>query len=230
MDDVAALDAVVCEAASVRVVELEAHGRIVVDLSRSDDRERLRAAMTVSSLPGYVCACRGQVRFEFFDADGARLAVVAFHHGISLAWSEWQGHGELADGTRLERWLDERRLSAQWRDLQQERLDWIRAVPPALEELGGQLLRSPERAALVTRARRLMLAVEPVSRVLQLLAWCAAGTGWVAGYPPHEAVAGRILDHEPVARIVAALQDPRAGERHVAGAARYFLVPPRLSA
>jgi len=221
MADLSALDAVVSEAVSVRVTELEAHGRIVVDLSRSDDRARLRAAMAVSSLPGYVCACRGQVRFEFLDGRGTCVAAVAFHHGLSLAWSGWPVHGELVDGSLLERWLDERRLSSDWRDVQQERLDWLRAVPPVLDEMAGQLLRDPERTALILKARRLMLAVEPVPRVLQLLAWCASGTGWLSGYPAHEGVPALILRREP--GVAAALQDPEAGARHFAGAARYLL-------
>ncbi len=224
MADLSALDAVVGDAASVRVSELWSYGEAFVDLSQSDERERLRAAMAVRALPGYVCACCGQVSFEFLDAHGERLATVAFHHGITLAWSGWSGHAELADGAALERWLNEHGLSGEeGADIRPERLDWVQAVPPALDELANQLLRDFPRTSVVLKARRLMLGVEPVSRVLQLLAWCASGTGRLSGYPVHEDVPGLILSSVPVAQIAAALEDPRADGRHFAGAARHLL-------
>lgn len=72
-------------------------------------------------------------------------------------------------------------------------------------------------------ARRLLLDTDPVTRVLQLLAWCASGTGGVPDYPPYEDMPGLVLSHVPIAEIAAALEDPRADARHFAGAARHLL-------
>ncbi|MGW4206979.1 hypothetical protein ACWEIJ_03240 [Lentzea sp. NPDC004789] len=80
-----ALDDVLRGAASVRISEIEWYGEVVVDLSRPEDRDRLRAAMAVDSLPGYVCACRGRIVFEFFSrplADG---------HQTPATWSRRAG-------------------------------------------------------------------------------------------------------------------------------------------
>lgn len=220
-----ALDDVLRGAASVRVCEIEWHGEVVVDLSRSEDRDRLRAAMAVESLPGYVCACRGQVLFEFFDAEGERLTVVVLHHGISLQWQWESGHAELADGAVLLRWLGEHGLPGPMlnpRD-RPERLAWIAAMPPALEEMTGDLVGHWPMAANsrhVVEARQRMQTVDPVTRVLELLSWCAAGTG----RPPYEDVPALILRETPITEIITALQDPRADARHDAGAARILLV------
>ncbi|MGW4206978.1 hypothetical protein ACWEIJ_03235 [Lentzea sp. NPDC004789] len=54
-----------------------------------------------------------------------------------------------------------------------------------------------------------------MTRVPQLLSWCAAGTG----RPPYEDVPGLILRETPITEIITALQDPRADARHDAGAA-----------
>ncbi|MET9626647.1 hypothetical protein ABZX92_04205 [Lentzea sp. NPDC006480] len=220
-----ALDDVLRGAARVRVEEIEWYGEVVVDLSRPEDRDRLRAAMKIGSLPGYVCACRGQVRFEFSDVRGAPLTEVVAHHGVSLAWQWDSGHGELADGAELLRWLAEHGLPGpglSWQE-RPERLAWIAAMPPALEEMAGDLVGHFEMAAdskHVIEARKRLQGLDPVTRVLQLLAWSAAGTG----KPPYEDVPGLILRETPIAEIIAALQDPNADERHDAAAARLLLV------
>jgi len=227
--ELAALDEVLRGAASVRVAEIEWYGEILVDLTRSDDRDRLRAAMAVSSLPGYVCMCRGQVWFEFLDAQGERLTVVVLHHGISLKWRGWESsHAELADGGLLLRWLGEHGLPEPLRGDHErpERLAWIAAMPPALEEMTRELVDYFPTSAdsrHVADARRRMRIVDPVNRVLQLLAWCAAGIGGQAKSPPYEDTPGLILRDVPIAEIIAALQDAQADERHDRGAARLLL-------
>jgi 3',5'-cyclic AMP phosphodiesterase CpdA len=103
-----ALDSVLRGTFHVRLVEVGASRRreIVVDLTRQVERDRLRAAMALRSLAGLACACMGDVRFELLDARRERLAVVLLHHGITLAWGDWDGHGVLADGRALLCWLD----------------------------------------------------------------------------------------------------------------------------
>jgi hypothetical protein len=107
------LDSVLRDTCHVRLVEVRAARRrdIVVDLTRQGERDRLRAAMAVRSLAGMACACMGDVRFELLDARRERIAVVLLHHGITLAWGDWDGHGVLADGRALLRWLDEQGLA-----------------------------------------------------------------------------------------------------------------------
>lgn len=112
--ELSALDEVLNDACHVRLVEVRASRRaIVVDVTGPGERERLRKVMAVRSLPGMVCACMGDVRFEILDARLERLAVVLLHHGITLAWSDWECHGVLADGRALLRWLHEHGLGQQ---------------------------------------------------------------------------------------------------------------------
>ncbi|MEU0885126.1 hypothetical protein ABZ345_41590 [Lentzea sp. NPDC005914] len=224
-----ALDDVLRDAASVRISEIEWYGEIVVDLSRAEDRDRLRAAMRIGSLPGYVCACRGQFRFEFFDVRGEPLTEVVAHHGVSLNWQWDSGHGELADGAELLRWLGEHGLPylSNSNSERPERLAWIAAMPPALEEMAGDLVghwAMADDSSHVIEARKRLQGLDSVTRVLQLLAWSAAGVGKPSMYPPYEDVPGLILRETPIAEIIAALEDPRAGERHDAAAARLLLV------
>ncbi|NGY58717.1 hypothetical protein G7043_07225 [Lentzea sp. NEAU-D13] len=224
-----ALDDVLRAAASVRVAEIEWYGEALVDLSREEDRDRLRAAMKVESLPGYVCACRGQVRFEFLDAQGELLTVVVLHHGVSIAWQWQSGNAELADGLVLLRWLKEHGLPGVLLSNSErpERLAWIAAMPPALEEMAGDLVghfETPADSSRVVRARERMQVVDPVTRVLQLLAWNSAGVGRGSKHPPYEDVPGLVLRETPIAEIIAALQDPQADQRHDKGAARLLLL------
>jgi hypothetical protein len=226
-----ALDDVLRDAASVRISEVEWYGEIAVDLSDERDRDRLRAAMKVDSLPGHVCACRGQVRFEFLDAQGEGLTVVVLHHGVSLAWKWESGNAELTDGVVLLRWLAEHGMPGPMLPPSErpERLAWIAAMPPALEEMTGDLVGHFEMAAdssHVFEARKRLRDLDSVTCVLQLLTWSAAGTGRPSQYPRYEDVPGLILRDVPIAEIVAALQDPRADQRHDAAAARLLLVGP----
>ncbi|MEV6242838.1 hypothetical protein [Lentzea sp. NPDC051838] len=224
-----ALDEVLRNAASVRVSEIQWYGEITVDLSRPEERDRLRAAMKVGSLPGYVCACRGQARLEFFDAQSEPLTEVVLHHGISLDWQWESGHAELADGVVLLRWLEEHGLPGLLlSDAERpERLAWIAAMPPALEEMAGDLVghfATADDSKHVVEARKRMRAVDSVTGVLQLLSWYASGIGGSVKSPPYEDVPGLILRETPIAEIIAALEDPRADARHDAAAARLLLV------
>lgn len=224
-----ALDDVLQNAASVRVSEIEWYGEVVVDLSNEQDRDRLRAAMKIGSLPGYVCACRGQARFEFFDVRGEPLTEVVAHHGVSLAWRWDSGHGELADGALLLRWLAEHGLPSLSRGDRErpERLAWIAAMPLALEEMAEDLVghfAMADDSRHVVEARKRMQAVDAVTGVLQLLEWYASGIGRHSKFPPYEDVPGLILRETPITEIITALQDPQADERHDAGAARILLM------
>ncbi|MEU3649473.1 hypothetical protein AB0E59_39290 [Lentzea sp. NPDC034063] len=223
-----ALDDVLRTAASVRVREIDWYGEIVVDLTRPGVLDGLRAAMAVESLPGAVCACAGQVRFEFFGVLGERLTEVVLHGSSAIDWHGYYGFASLPDGLLL-RWLDEHGMANPLRSGRErpEWLAWEAAMPPALQEMAGDLVGHWEMAAdskHVVEARERMRSVEPVTGVLQLLAWCAAGIGSQAKSPPYEDVPGLVLRDVPIAEIVAALQSDQADERHDAGAARILLV------
>ena len=109
--ELSALDAVLRHAFHVRLVAVRRGTGTVVELEESGERARLRAAMAVKSLSGMACACMGDVRFEILDARRERIAVVLLHHGITLAWSDWDSHAVLADGGALLGWLSEHGLS-----------------------------------------------------------------------------------------------------------------------
>ena len=133
--DPSGLDSVLRDTCHVRLVEVRAARRrdVVVDVTRQGDRDRLRAAMAVRSLAGMACACMGDVRFELLDARRERLAVVLLHHGITLAWGDWDGHGVLADGRALLRWLDEQGLAQRQHG---------KAQAPSWDEVADRLLNA----------------------------------------------------------------------------------------
>ncbi|MFD4370667.1 hypothetical protein [Streptomyces sp. NPDC058486] len=81
---------------------------------------------------------------------------------------------------------------------------------------------SPELLADLTD--RLQRAFpDPVDRALALLGWYGSGSGRCSGYPVHEGVPGELLGTVPIADLLAALSDPRADERHDAGAVRHLV-------
>ncbi|WP_406834923.1 hypothetical protein ACICHK_00535 [Streptomyces sp. AHU1] len=244
MSDTSSLDAVLQDASRVRMTapvapERFLKGVIEVDLSDPAELDRLRSVMSVTSLPGYVCACGGDIRFEFFDADAQSLAVVVLHHGESLRWLGWNGHAVLADGHRLLRWLNDhgvpgplRQMEADQREeerRQDARAHWRASMPTAVQDLADQLFAMSETGEdaspeLWTELQdRMNLAFpDPADRALALMAWFGAGTGRASGYPLHESVPGLLLKDMPIAEIIAALEDPQADSRHYMGAVRHL--------
>ncbi|MER7541228.1 hypothetical protein ABTX77_41810 [Streptomyces sp. NPDC097704] len=243
MDGTTALDGVLRQAHMVKVSSVSwggEDGEIRVDLSDPAESARLRTAMAVESLPGFHCMCLGDVRFEVFDRDGGRLAVVVLHHGATMRWGRWDGDAVLTDGHRLLVWLaghgmpgPMRRFEADRRRAEKETEEerhWMAAMPAGLEGLADRILDlsrtggrpSPELLAdLTDRLRRTFPA--PVDRALALLGWNGSGSGRCSGYPVHEGVPGELLGRVPIADLLAALADPRAEERHDAGAVRHLV-------
>ncbi|MBC6460186.1 hypothetical protein [Actinomadura sp. HBU206391] len=213
---------------------------ILADLSEPAELDRLRRAMAVDSVPGAVCACAGDVRFEFLDEDGRHLTTVVFHHGVTLRWDGWDGDAVLADGRSLLHWLEEhgapgplRQFEEDERQRQQagrQEAEWLSAMPAALEDLSGRMLAlsrtggDPSPDLLGELRDRLRQAIpEPVSRALTLFEWCGAGSGRCSGFPVHEIVPDLLLKDMPIVEIIAGLQDPRAEARHYAGAVRHLV-------
>lgn len=221
-----ALDDVLRHAASVRVSEIEWYGEVVVDLTLPGELGRLRAVMAVESLTGAVCACRGQVLFEFLDAEGERLTSVVLHGESAIDWHGFDGYARTADGLLL-RWLGEHGLPNPLFHAgdRPEWLAWKAAIPPALHGLTADLMchfPMPADSSHVIEARRRIRGLD--RGVLELLEWSGSGMRSGTGSPPYEDVPGLILQDVPIAEIVAALQDPHACERHDAGAAKILLV------
>ncbi|MBT2445499.1 hypothetical protein J7E93_36565 [Streptomyces sp. ISL-36] len=240
MSELRALDSVLRNASQLRLSEVHHDGRVSVDLSHAPVRDRLRTAMAVRALTGSICACVGDVRFEFLNPRGECLADVVLHHGEALRWNGWQGLAALKDGGSLLRWLTEHGLAgpltreeeayAARRRGEAEEADWVAAVPPALAGLTSRMLAlsrtgsAPSPAFLADAHDRLRQAdPDPVSRVLLLLAWCGAGSGRYSGFPVHEVLPDRLLADVPIEEIVAALEDPTADRRHDAGAVRHLV-------
>ncbi|MFJ3882943.1 hypothetical protein ACIPW5_36520 [Streptomyces sp. NPDC090077] len=243
MDEATALDNVLHQAHVVQVSSVNgvgAGGEIRVDLSDPAESAQLRTAMAVESMSGFHCMCLGDVRFEVFDRRGERLAAVVLHHGATLRWEAWESDAVLADGRLLLAWLarhgmpgplqqfEAARLRAQ-RGTEEER-NWLAAMPAGLEGLADRILGlsrtgnnpSPELLAELKDQLHLMFP-DPVERVLALLNWCGSGGGRCSGYPVHEGVPGELLGRMPIAELLAALADPRAEERHDAGAVRHLV-------
>ncbi|WP_392957434.1 hypothetical protein [Streptomyces sp. LN245] len=244
MSDTSSLDAVLQDASGVWMTapvapERFLEGVVEVDLSGTAELDRLRSVMSVASLPGYVCACGGDIRFEFFDVDARPLTTVVLHHGESLRWQGWDGHAVLADGHRLLHWLNDHGVPGPLRQMeiaqreeegrQDARAHWRAAMPAVVEDLANQLFAlsetgeaaSPELWAEL-QDRLNLASPDPVSRALALMAWFGAGTGRASGYPLHESVPGILLKEMPIAEIIAALEDPQANSRHYAGAVRHL--------
>lgn len=228
-----ALDALLATAGSLGIT---ASGTAtVVDLTDAGEREALRAVMAVRAMTGLECMCTGEAQLDVRGPDGRTLAVVALHHGVTLSWEVWDGDALLADGPGLLAWLDRHGVPEplHWfREAQErravaarEREDWVAAVPGALRGLTERMLQSMGQADLRSEAAVLLeeAVPDPVSRVQALLAWYAAGSGRYSGYPVYEGLPGAILGEAPIGEIAAALEDPRAGSRHEAGAVRHLI-------
>ncbi len=243
MNGTTALDNVLRQAHVVRVSLVNgvgASGEIRVDLSDPAESARLRTALAVESLPGFHCMCLGDVRFEVFDRSGGRLAVVVLHHGATLRWGQWESDAVLADGRLLLAWLNGHGMPGPMQQFEADRLraqqeteeerNWLAAMPAGLEGLADRILDlsrtggnpSPELLAELTDQLHLMFP-DLVERVLALLNWYGSGSSRCSGYPVHEGVPGELLSRVPIADLLAALADPRAEERHDAGAVRHLL-------
>ncbi|MEU8949325.1 hypothetical protein [Streptomyces sp. NPDC048489] len=243
MNETTALDSVLQQAHVARVSSVsgfKADGKIRVDLSDPAKSAQLRRAMAVESLPGFHCMCGGDVRFELFDRDGERLSALVLHHGATLRWGQWESDAVLVDGRLLLAWLDEvgmpgpmQQFEADRRQAEEsaeEKRSWLAAMPAGLEEAADRILDlsrtgsgpSPELLAELTH--RLLAALpDPVERVLALLGWYGSGSGRCSGYPLHESVPGELLRGVAMADLLAGLADPRAEERHDAGAVRHLV-------
>ncbi|WP_086819976.1 hypothetical protein [Allokutzneria sp. NRRL B-24872] len=234
------LDVMLRQASRVRVAEISGSGTAVVDLEPPGARDRLRAAMVVESLPGFVCMCRGDVRFEIVGPDDGVLAVVVLHHASTLRWDRWEGHAVLADGRLVLRWLEEQGISNPSRQVaeaesrrdqaSEEEAAWVAAIPAALTPLTDRVLALSKIGAVPSaewlgEAQDLLRRAvpDPVVRVLDLLAWCGSGSGRYSGFPAHEVVPGLLLKAVPIAEITVALRDPRARPEHDAGAVRHLV-------
>lgn len=120
--------------------------------------------MAVESLPGFRCMCLGDVRFEVFDQDGGRLAVVVLHHGATLRWGQWESDAVLADGRLLLAWLDEHGMPDPVQRFEADRLraeesaeeerNWLAAMPAGLEGPPTGSSTSPAPAACLPRIAR----------------------------------------------------------------------------
>lgn len=112
----------------------------------------------------------------------------------------------------------------------EEERNWLAAMPAGLEGTADRILAlsrtggRTSRGLLAELRDRLQLTFpDPVERVLALLNWCGSGSGRCSGYPVHESVPGELLGRVPIADLLAALADPRAEERHDAGAVRHLV-------
>ncbi|WP_433174098.1 hypothetical protein [Actinoallomurus sp. CA-150999] len=245
MSETDALDVVLRDARRVMVTDAvppASHligAEVVIDLSAPAELDRLRTAMAVASVPGMVCACLGDVRFDFLDEDGGDLTAVVLHHGLTLRWYGWDGDAVLVDGISLLRWLDDHGASGPLRQFEEDErrrlrarsqeAEWLAAMPAVLADLSERILApsqmggNPSPDLLAEIQDRLDHAFpEPASRVLALLKWCGAGTGRFSGFPVYELVPSLLLKDLPIADIVAGLQDPRADARHDRGAVRHL--------
>ncbi|MGW1008307.1 hypothetical protein [Streptomyces sp. NPDC002520] len=238
-----ALDSVLQRARVVQVSSVSGfgvNGEIQVDLSDPAESAQLRTAMAVESLPGFHCMCGGDVRFELFGRDGEQLAVVVLHHGVTLRWEQWESDAVLADGRLLLAWLDGHGMPGPMQQFEadrqraeertEEERNWLAAMPAGLAGTADRILDlsrtgdrpSPELLAELTDQLQLTFP-DPVERVLALLDWYGSGSGRSSGYPVHEGVPGALLGRVPIADLLAALADPRAEERHDAGAVRHLV-------
>ncbi|MFF4102872.1 hypothetical protein [Streptomyces sp. NPDC001903] len=243
MDATTALVSVLQRAHVVRagpVAGSGAEGEIRVDLTDPAESAQLRTAMAVDSLPGLHCMCLGDVCFELFDQDGARLAVVVLHHGRTLRWGQWEGDAVLAEGRLLLEWLEGRGMPGPLQQFDTDRRHrqeraaeqrtWLAAIPVGLEGATDRILdlsrtgstASPALLAELTDRLQLTLP-DPVERVLALLNRYGSGSGRCSGYPLHEGVPGRLLGRVSIADLITGLSDSRAEERHDAGAVRHLV-------
>ncbi|MFJ2137117.1 hypothetical protein ACIOMQ_41245 [Streptomyces sp. NPDC087845] len=225
MNGTTALDSMLQQAHVVQVSSVSGFGvdgEIRVDLSDPAESAQLRTAMAVESLPGFHCMCRKDVRFEVFDRDDGRLAVVVLHHRATPRWEQWESDAVLADGRLLLAWLDGHGMPGPMQQFEadrqraeegtEEERNWLAAMPAGLEGTADRILDlsrtgsrpSPESLAELTDRLQLTFP-DRVERVLALLDWYGSGSGRCSGYPVHEGLPGELLGRVPTS-------SPRAGK------------------
>ncbi|MGW2255747.1 hypothetical protein ACWCXH_37200 [Kitasatospora sp. NPDC001660] len=153
---------------------------------------------------------------------------------------QWESDAVLADGRLLLAWLNGHGMPGPMQQFEADRQraeegteakrNWLAAMPAGLDGTADRILDlsrtggmpSPELLAELTDRLQLTFP-DPVERVLALLDWYGSGSGRCSGYPVHEGVPGELLGRVPIADLLAGLADPRAEERHDAGAVRHLV-------
>ncbi|MBU2664657.1 hypothetical protein KOI35_14230 [Actinoplanes bogorensis] len=234
------LDEVLRPAVRVRVTDRGPSGPLVLEVTDAAAIGRLRAALTTTGSTGAYCACHGDLGFDFLDADDRSLAVVGFHHAVTLRWSGWEdGDARLRDGRAVLHWLadqglpeplaQEERRRHERSEAQRVEQSWIAAAPPVVRDLAEVAANASHTNGVIPpdlydRLRERLTAAfpGPLERTGVLLAWYGAGTGRLSGYPVHEAAPAPLLAETPIARIVETLLTHPDDDAIAAGAIRHL--------
>lgn len=245
MTSVQALDQVLREIARVRVTEGGVSedrvlgNRILLDVADPVAVRLLRGALAVEQTTDGYCMCLGDLAFEFFDSGDRRVAVVGFHHGVSLRWQGWDGDALLRDGGQVLRWLaehgvngplnQEERRQAERHEKQLDEERWKDAAPAAVRDLLDLAItathtdgRLPPGAYNLVAQRLSQAVPDPVERAAALLVWYGSGTGRCSGYPMHEDLPAPALAEIPISYLIEALQSFPTDNRIDAGAVRHL--------
>ncbi|MFJ4652506.1 hypothetical protein ACIP5Y_14680 [Nocardia sp. NPDC088792] len=236
--DPQALDRMLARAHWVRVREMRGDSTPLLEERDPVAVQALRAALRIADLPGFVCMCWGDVALDFLAADGRPVTTVTLHHGYSLRWDGWPQDAVLADGVRSLEWLAVRGVTgplrefhaAAHRQAESDRITrrWVTEIPEPLAIYANLFLDTTKsgngltEADLIEIREHLATAYpDPITRILTLFTWSAAGTGAYTGYPVHERIPGQFLDLEDRADFARAVD--LADDRATTGAVRYLI-------
>jgi tetratricopeptide (TPR) repeat protein len=126
--------------------------------------DRLRIDEAAS---GGSCLCCGEPTFEFY-AGGRMLAMIGFHHGLTLRWrAAWPGDAVLtgSSGEALCLWLKDHRVKRPWKERHCEEREatsggahgaLLRGLLPP--PLAGDILKAAEEAGLSREAAKVLAA------------------------------------------------------------------------
>ena len=126
--DPLALDAVLAEAAGVRILprgfwvhdgDPEQEGpypagrrtvwladEVLTEIHDAAAAQDLRRVLEVSHLDNFECMCVGKYTLEFLDAAGGYLSAVGVDHPSDrITWTRWEGGALVRDSQALQDWL-----------------------------------------------------------------------------------------------------------------------------
>lgn len=179
------------------------------------------------------CMCYGDLTMEFYAVQ-KRLAVIGFHHGISIRWNAWKWDAKLQDPQCHLKWLADQGITAplsEFREAQQQQYEaqqawnrWVSAMPNCLKELPPEIWKNMVKEHDLKLATDALASAYPIvtDRLLTLFRWFGSGKGSWSGYPAYEMLAEQILLQYSVTDLVTALENAPLTEVELEGAARLF--------
>ncbi len=208
--------------------------RVAYTCTQVEDLAAFRACLRIDEQSnGFHCMCPGQWTFVFFQGE-EQLAVIGYHHGVSIRWHRWQSDVYLREKGQLLGWLSahgvtgpEQLVRENIRRQQQAEeawQQWKKYIPACLTPFAHEMKENSSKTVDCDLLRRVLEEwhSDTMERVRLLVAWYGKGSGSWSSYPLYEDVPVKILLQMPVDELIFTTEYLDQGSPEMTGAARYF--------